>query len=277
MIKNPYITTSDFKAFQRVTSTDAADDLVIDAIVENTSRFIDDYTGRHFYPTIETRLYDIPNSNFPDRDTIFLDEDLLSLTTLTNGDLSVITNTDYIVNPVNSTPYYSVKLRNTSNISWQSNAAGSSEQCISVNGVWGFHNKYAYAWTLGGTLGAAISTTSTLSATMTAGHTLANQQIWKIDNEILQGTVLTNALTFNVRGDNGSMAATHLNGASVYIWSPISQITLAAQQIVNSFYKKRFGENVSTAATITAAGVVLAPRDIPDSAIRILMPFVRQS
>lgn len=278
MASNLYITTADFKNWQRTTSTDAGDDTVIDAIIEQTCRFIETYTGRRFYPSVETHVYNIPDVYSPERDTLYLDDDLLSLTTLTNGDTSTIASTEYVLRSANFAPYWAVKLRNSSDVSWQPDANGSSEQCISVAGVWGYHNQYlTHAWVLGGTLGAAISSTSTLSASMTAGHTLASQQIWKIDDEILQGSVSTNTLTFAKRGDNGSTAATHLSGASVYIWQPVSQIGIVAQQIANSFYKKRFGESVSSAATLTAAGVILSPKDIPDSALRLLAPFVRQS
>lgn len=278
MNSNLYITTAEFKAFQRVTNTDAADDAVIDSIINSVSRFIEGYTGRRFFPVIETHLFDIPDFTNPERDQIYLDDDLLSLTTLTNGDATVITSADYLLKPANKTPYWAVKIRNMSNVTWEPDSNGSGEQALSVNGLWGYHDDYQHAWVLGGTLGAAITTTSTLSATMTAGHTLASQQIWKIDNEILQGSVSTNTLTFNVRGDNGSTAATHLIGASVYIWQPIQAVTIAAQQIVNSFYKKRFGENVTSAtAMITGMGVVLSPKDIPDSALRLLQPLVRLS
>lgn len=276
-LSNLYITTASFLNWQRSTSVDTSDDGVIGQIIEQTSRMVDNATGRQFYPSYETRLYDIPKVDFTDRDTIQLDADLLSLTTLTNGDGTVITSTDYILRSINSPPYWSIKLRDTSSVNWEPSSAGSNEQVISVAGVWGFHGNYSRAWVQAGTLGAAISSTSTLSATMTAGHTLASQQIWKIDNEILQGTVSTNTLTFNARGDNGSTAATHLINAPVYVWQITPSVSGACQLIVDSFYKKRFGETAASVATITAAGVVLTPSDIPASAWRLLAPLMRQA
>jgi hypothetical protein len=274
-VSNLYITVTDFKAFQRVTSVDTSDDTVIETIIEQVSRFVDYYTGRRFFPTIETHNFDIPRVDYTDRDTIYLDDDLLALTTLTNGDLTTIT--EYILKPANIPPYYAIKLRDTASIGWEPSAAGSYEQVLSVLGIWGYHNQYSRAWVQAGTLGTAITSTSALSASMTAGHTLQSGQLWKIDNEYLQGTVSTNTLTLNQRGDNGSTAATHLINAPVYVWKPELNISGACHQIANSFYKKRFGDNVNAVATVTAAGVVLTPSDVPTSALKMLQPFQRLS
>ena len=275
---NLYFTKADFFAWQRITSVDTTDDLVILQIIEAISRVIDQNTGRRFYPSIETHLFDIPQVDFTDRDTIFLDDDLLSLTTFTNGDTTVITNASYILKPANVTPSYAVKLRDSANISWEQNSSNSSEQVISILGIWGYHDKYAKAWLQVGTLGAAMTDTTTLTLTMTAGHSVVAGQIIQIGTEYLNvASVATNTVTVVTRGDNGSTAATQLINAPVSAWQVMPTIITACQQITNSFYKKRCGENVSSAATITAAGVVLTPTDIPVSALKILMPLSRLS
>jgi len=276
-ISNPYITTVQFKTWQRVSSTDAPDDTVVDDIVEQAARLVDYSTGRRFFPSYETHLFNIPKVDFTDRDTIYLDDDLLSLTTLTNGDLTIISSSNYVLKSVNKPPYWAIKLRDVSTVSWEQSSTGSSDQVLSVAGVWGYHDNYAKSWIQSGTLSAAITDTTGLTASVTAGHSLLSQQIWKIDNEILQGTVSSNTLTFNFRGDNGSTAATHLNGAAVYRWLVMPSVAGACQQIVDGFYRKRFGDNASTVATITAAGVVLTPSDIPASAWRLLQPLMRQA
>lgn len=278
MTVNQYITVNDFKSFQRVTSVDTADDAVIATIIENVSRFIDQYTGRRFFASVETHLFDIPTVEYAERDTIYLDDDLLTLTTFTNGDSTTISSNDYLLKSVNHPPYYAVKLRNSSNVAWQPNAAGSGEQVLSILGVWGWHDRYSKAWLQVGTLGAAISSTTTLTFTMTAGHAVTAGQILMIDAEYMNaGGVSTNTITAVTRSDNGSTAATHLNGAPVYAWQAPTTITQVCQIITNSLYKKRFGENTSSAATITAAGVVITPTDIPTSALTLLRSLMRQS
>jgi hypothetical protein len=101
---------------------------------------------------------------------------------------------------------------------------------------------------------------------MTAGHTLKSGQIWRVDNELVQGTVSTNTLTIDERGANGSTAAAHLINTAVYYWQPEQGAKNAVLEIANSAYHRRFGNSTSNAVTITAAGVVVSPRDIPATA-----------
>ena len=275
---NLYITAQDFKNFQRTDSIDLTDDEVITAIIAQASRQIDDVTGRHFYPLVQTRLYDIPGVDFTDRDEISLDDDLLELITLTNGDLTVITNAQYILRSVNSPPYWAVKLRDSANITWEQNSANSSQQVLSVAGVWGWHNAYARAWLLIGTLSAAVTTTTSLSLSLPVGHGVVVGNLIKIDNEYFNvATVGATSATVIRRGDNGTTAATHLISAPIYQWQTVNSVQAACQLITDDYYKRRFGNSDNAAATITAMGVVLTPKDIPAAAWRLLQPLMRQA
>lgn len=276
-VSNLYITRANFLNWQRSTAIDTVDDAVIDQIIEQTSRLIDYVTGRKFYPQYKTNVYDIPSLNDFERDTLYLNDTLLSLTSLANGDGTTISAPNYILKDAGKTPYWAIKLRDTSTVTWQSNASGSAEQVLGVAGVWGWHKNYPYAWVQAGTLGAAITDASGLTATATAGHTLASQQIWRIDSEVLQGTVSANTLTFNFRGDNGSTTATHLINAPIYAWIFDPVAASASQIIVDYYYQTRFGTNRLSAATITPSGIVLTPSNIPADAWRILSPVMRQS
>jgi hypothetical protein len=59
---NCYITRQEYLAWQttQTPSTNVLDDAVIDSIIESVSRFIDDHTGRLFYPSMGTKVYDTP-------------------------------------------------------------------------------------------------------------------------------------------------------------------------------------------------------------------------
>lgn len=270
-MKNSYATLADYKAYvtargQSIT-TDAADDGVIESLLETASRYLDSETGRVFYPFIQPRYFDVPASR-----ELQVDDDLLEVITLTNGDSTTMPTTEYYLTPKNVTPAAGLKITDISSYTWLSNSAGSMENAITVLAIWGYRQKYSDAWKSGGTLGAAISSDSTLSATMTAGHTLASGQIWRIDNEIVQGSVSTNTLTLQSRGDNGSTAAFHLNGATVYIWQPEQGAKNATLEIAQNAYDRRFGRSSQNIATVTAAGVVLSPRDIPVMAERFILP-----
>jgi hypothetical protein len=228
-------------------------------------------TRRQFYPSIETRLYDVPSER-----EIVLDNDLLSLSTLTNGDGTVIPAIDITLRG-NRAPYWSVAPKDTSSLFWVYSSTGSREQVISVYGTWGYHEQYSQrAWLQVGTLSAAITDTTTLAFSATTGHSITAGQILRIDSELYNVvTAATNNITPYVRGDNGSTATTHLINAPVYAWQPMEGAKQSCLEIANSTYQKRFGRNTGESATITAAGVVLTPFDIPATAKAFIASYVR--
>lgn len=273
---NLYATLNEYKDYATARSqppvTDVIDDAVIVDLLEQASRYLDEHTGRQFYPTVETRLYDIPVDQ-----ELLLDQDLLSVTTLTNGDATVLTTTDYILEPANSTPKFGIKLKDISAYAWETNSSDSAEQVISVAGVWGYRTKYAQrGWSTGGTLGAAITDTTTLAFTMTGGHTLSPGQIVKIDSELYNvSTVATNTITPIRRGDNGSTAATHLISSVVYVWEPEENARTACLEIANAAYNRRFGKVTGESVRMTPAGVVITSKDIPKMAEEFILSYRR--
>ena len=132
-ISNGYATLDEFKTWQRITSTDASDDTLIEGLVELASRFIDAETKRTFYARSETHYFDVPEGR-----ELTLDDDLLTVTTLTNGDTTVLTSTYYNLIPKNKAPYYAIRLKETSAYSWSENSSGNTEYVISVAGTWGY-------------------------------------------------------------------------------------------------------------------------------------------
>jgi len=90
----------------------------------------------------------------------------------------------------------------------------------------------------------------------------------------------------------------HLKESSSYVWEPDSSgnyeyaisvvgswgysttapadVKMAALQICQSAYKRRFGENVTSAATISAAGIVITPEDVPGAAWTVIRSYRRR-
>ncbi len=133
-ITNGYTTLDYVKASlePRTIATNATDDAFIERLVESVSRYIDRMTGRTFYPRAEARYYDTPMDA-----TLLLDDDLLAVTSITNGDGTTLESTDYILLPPNRYPKYAIKLRDTSLNSWEPTSASSYEQAVVVSGSWG--------------------------------------------------------------------------------------------------------------------------------------------
>jgi len=263
---NSYATLSDYKAYVvargQSATTDTTDDGVIQDLLVAASRYLDLKTWRIFYPRVEETLFDIPESN-----DLYLDNDMLEIVSLTNGDAVLIASTQYITQGAKP-PFWCVSLRRNSTVSWETPTSGNTQQVISLIGINGTHDQYTQrAWAQVGTLGVAMSDTTTLAFTASAGHSLVAGNIIKIGSEIMNVvTVATNTITPIKRGDNGSTAATHLINTAVYAWQPMEGARMSVLEIANSSYKKRFGQNTGESATVTAAGVVLTPRDIPATA-----------
>lgn len=134
-ITNGYATLAEFKIWQEITSTNTNDDAAIEDIIEGVSRHIDGQTGRTFYARTQTRYYSVPEDLGR---TLVLDDDLLTITTLTNGDGDTIANTEYHLWPKNDPPYRRIELIASSTEYWDSDSSGNVKYVISIAGTWGF-------------------------------------------------------------------------------------------------------------------------------------------
>ena len=137
-ITNGYCTEAEFKLYADTSSTGANATAVIEDIIEGVSRFIDGETGRKFYSSTGTRYYSIPDIIDYDGRELKLDDDLLSITTLTNGDAATIAATEYYLWPRNNTPYSSIIIKEGSAEYWTYDSDGNTEYVITVAGAWGY-------------------------------------------------------------------------------------------------------------------------------------------
>jgi hypothetical protein len=112
-------------------------DPAMESVIEAVSRWIDNFCNRTFYARTETRKFDVPGEQNSKR-TLWLDDDLISVTTLTNGNAEVLTTTDYILMPANTTPKWAITLKEMSNKFWSYDSSSNTEQVISVAGSWGY-------------------------------------------------------------------------------------------------------------------------------------------
>lgn len=273
---NSYATLAEYKSFVtargQTASTDTNDDAVIETLLKSASRYIDSQTGRFFYPLVQTRYFDVPTDRQLDQRELKLNADLLEVISITNGDGIAIPSTEYNLRPKNDSPYHAIRLVDNSVYTWASDGAGDTHDVIAVNGIWGYHNRYSLAWPIGSTLAEVLDTTET-GTDVASGTPFAVGNLIRIDNEIgYVSAVVTNTLT-NTRGENGSTAATHDNGANVYIYQFMDELKVAVMEITRLAYGRRFGQSNSNTQTITAAGIVLSPKDIPTIASAFISAY----
>jgi hypothetical protein len=134
-VTNGYTTLAKFKAAVTPNATmDAGDDVVMEDIITAASRTIDTLTGRTFYARSETHYYDVPDGS----ELFINDDDLLTVTTLTNGDASVIASTNYQLLPLNGSPKYAIRLKSLASVYWLDSATTGGEGAITVAGTWGW-------------------------------------------------------------------------------------------------------------------------------------------
>jgi len=130
-----YATLEALKAYTGIPAATVTDDTLLRDLLERASKAIDTYCSRHFEGVTDTRYYEM---DAVDGNYLVLDDDLISITTLTNGDSSstAITSTYYWLWPRNSgPPYYAIRLKaDQSTHYWEVD----TDYFITVTGVWGW-------------------------------------------------------------------------------------------------------------------------------------------
>jgi len=194
-------------------------DASIDRLIESASRDVEQLTKRRFIPKTQTRLYRWP-SRWAVGDTLWLDEDLISVSTLQSEDQNssptTISSSDYFLEPVNTAPPYNrIEIDISSDASFSSGAT--PQRSISVAGSWGFSNDTESVGTVTSGLAADATATSMVASNgsqisgINVGDTLLieSEQLFVSEktsaalDSILTDGVLTASKSENVTVDSG--------------------------------------------------------------------------
>lgn len=247
-----YTTLQDVRGYY-LGAQQTTDDTLLAQIIRDTSREIESLSNRWFYPRIETRYY----AGAPGGKQVTLDADLLSLTTLTNGNSGSVGATDYLLVPPNTTPKQAVILRQSSGLVWEADSAGDWYDNVSVAGVWGYSTDYTSAWTnTGYTLSGSVGTVDT---TLSASGQLYAGQLLKVDSEYMYVSTSGSANAGIVRAVNGSTSGSHAASAAIYAWDfgPIGEV---ARVCVAAYYRLRANP---VGETVQIDGLTFAtPKDV---------------
>lgn len=250
-----------------------------------TERFVLKLSIR-FQPVIETKQYD-PNSWIIDsrQNQIHLPEPMFALSSITDGDGTVIDPAKYLVLPALAIPFSVVQLLRGSCVMWYQQlsppAVGASQ--VQATGTWGYHNDYSNAWTntldtvqdnpL--TFNSAQVTIQSVNGADLYGRTprFSPGQLIRIDSEFLEVTAVdatTNKLTVK-RGANGSSAAQHAQGVEVDVWDAPWNVQQATLRYAAYPYKRRGDFTKSTWDGVVAINL---PGDIPPDVMAFLQDYV---
>ncbi len=238
---------AEIKETQQTGGVSGTDDTYAKRELYRVSEWIEDtLVQRWFTPRrLERRLDALGDHIF--LDTLKLDEDLLSLVSLTNGDGSALALADVLFEPANQTPKYLLALQNGARFVCGSNW----RQAIRIMADWGYHRDYANAWyssldTVQDNPLPAAATTITVSDVdgpnayaesprFSPGHLLRIESEYV---EVLDIDVDINTLTVR-RAANGTTAAEHAGGVAIDIWRVDEGVNREVVRLVGFRYKRR--------------------------------------
>ena len=228
----------------------AADPFLL-SLIREASADIDGAAGRKFAPYVTTQTYDAPGLGVWESESLVrrvvsnrslpIDtDDLLEVSTLTNGDGTVITAAQYLLYPANVYPKNEIRLKVSSGLAWQPDSAGDREQVISVVGVFGYHDDYAgSAWLGAGTLAGQIGSTTATTFAFSSGAGLEPGMLLKIESEYLYVGQVAGTTATVERANNGSTAAAHTTGTAISYWQPVFAVSRIARMATAALWNLR--------------------------------------
>jgi hypothetical protein len=130
-----YTTVAACIAYAGIPEPTYADSELLTAFIAGAQAYIDRTCHQSFEAAADsTRFFDAL-CDVTGR-TLWLDAPLCAVTSITNGDGSLIAPSAYITEPRHETPWYAISLRSNSGISWTYNDA--AEDAIVITGRWAY-------------------------------------------------------------------------------------------------------------------------------------------
>lgn len=126
-----YTTLPAVKARMGITS--ATDDAWLEDLIAQAQKLVEMELGRVFEASANTTRYFDAECDV-DGATLYLDKDLCSINSITNGDGTTVTAGQYVTEPRNETPYYAIRLKSSAAIAWTYST--DPENAIAISGKW---------------------------------------------------------------------------------------------------------------------------------------------
>ena len=133
-----YVTAAEYQEYMNammggnIAVLDVANTGFLNMLLEQATQFVESETKRKFFAVTATRYYDIRSTVFTAPQLLMLDDDLLEVTTLVNGNGETIPSGNYWLEPFNRLPAWGLKLKASQ--AWAFDTDGR----VSVTGKWGY-------------------------------------------------------------------------------------------------------------------------------------------
>jgi hypothetical protein len=273
---NLYATLDEARRYLGLSDGQTGDDDLLLLMLGAASRLIEGHAGRRFYPQWAIRRYAVSD---PYR--LLLDDDLLALHSLTNGDGQAVPLEAVHRYPGGPVASSLILDRTRAVFVYQSDPL----DAIVVEGTWGYHPAWADAWPDSGdavqddplSAGATTLTVGDVSAPPPdgTGRRFAVGQLLRIGEEYLHVLAVdggTNTLTVR-RAANGTTAASHPRGTAIAVYRPPEDVRQACLRVTHWLYRQPDAGFVQRAAGLR--GEVVVPPALPTDVEQILAPYVR--
>jgi len=129
-----YTTLADVKSYLGIPTATTADDTLITALIGRAQAIIDRYCDRTFEASADTTRYFTVGVD-TDGGTVYLDNDLAAITSVTNGDGTTVLATQYVTL---GTPFDAIKLLGSAGLFWTLTDDGDAENAIAIVGKWAY-------------------------------------------------------------------------------------------------------------------------------------------
>jgi hypothetical protein len=238
MIYGEY-TTVNFVRKLYLSSNSNIDDTLILAFIRQATREISRISSRVFYPIYYIDEYDTPKGTDLD-----LRNELLSLTSITNGMLGTLLPADVVLYGPNADTHNMIHLSPVVS-SWGLNSNNSPNKAISVEGMWGSLYDDTAGWI--NTSQLLDDLTDTITTIITGVGIFYAGQLLKINDEMMYissiSSVTVEEEDFDslsvVRGINGTTATAHSENDIIYVWECGYDISTMTAQVAAAYYHMR--------------------------------------
>lgn len=191
-------------------------DPVVMRLIESNSRRIDQATRRIFIPKTQTRTFRWPQRQPSLGYILWLDFDLISVTTLQtkaqNTTPTTIVAADYFLEPANfAPPYDRIEIDQSSTAVFE--GGDTSQRSISVAGSWGYRDDKRASGTVSSGLAASATATSMVcsdGSLIDVGNTLLieTEQVFVSDRSFAALGVILLDMVGNLASDKATVAVT---------------------------------------------------------------------
>lgn len=228
----------------------------IDDAIQVASGQVEGDLHRKFYPTLDTREFDLPQTR-----SLWLYEHELAAapTTIVSGD-TTMTTADYILFPQSGPPYRWIDVNTSGSVSWES--GDTPQRCIAITGSFGGSADELLSTTLSTTINS-----STTVVDIADSSAVGIGDLIKLDSERMivrdRSFITTTAtLSADIAASKSVVSLTVSNGALItageYIL--IDSERMFVETISGNTVTVSRAEQGSALAAHTSTAVVLAPR-----------------